>query len=549
MPPPPRHSLDAFDENFPLLLRRSPPRSIHRARPNSPTNSSNSQHHSRTQLFSTLSTPPSLDQHRSQAENERLEAQVAALINTFHAKTRPPVASELENDMSCTLCSETFLYGRNPEVPVRLNCSHIFGMSCILKWVSPVSRNGNNSCPICRKPLFDDWDKMDFPAPRQPASAGSGITRAANPQNNRTPARASPITISTANAPRRERDATPYPWSAEARLRDDSFLLGQAIHEIQATARDEARALETPTPHNNRASDVRPRQSQVRRDQPNAAFEEHRVAQRRSRSRARVREAHHQFENDARLFNARRAPPNLAPPPPLTYEEYVNSVGAGQRALPTSNNLTPDIPTPAIPARSPARPSADQENINTIAAAPRARPTPNIPTPDIPTPAIPARSPARPSAGEETTNDVTAETERLQAMINKRKRYIWMQFREGVVRTIEQSNDSTAIRNHDIALTIINMPEIDEFIAERADESPTWRRILQTFPSLHTEMVARLHDFRALRSVNIDRCVELERVVASFRFDRETLHRSRWHFRLSERLATAARLTTSLIDT
>lgn len=122
----------------------------------------------------------------------------------------------------------------------------------------------------------------------------------------------------------------------------------------------------------------------------------------------------------------------------------------------------------------------------------------------------------------------------------ERKRHMWMQFCEGVVHYIEQSSDSTAFTNHDLVLTIINMKDLDEFMAERATASPTWRRILHTFPRLHTEMVTRFEDFRPLPSVNIDNRLELEHLLASTRINTEMLHKARWHTRVSERLALGA---------
>ena len=124
-----------------------------------------------------------------------------------------------------------------------------------------------------------------------------------------------------------------------------------------------------------------------------------------------------------------------------------------------------------------------------------------------------------------------------EEVTKERKRRMWMQFCEGVVRSIEQSNDSTALANHDLALTIVNMKDLDGFAAERAAQSPVWCRILQTFPRLHTETVTRFDDFGPLASVNIDHRIELERLFASARFNTDILNRSRWYMRLTERIA------------
>ncbi len=154
-----------------------------------------------------------------------------------------------------------------------------------------------------------------------------------------------------------------------------------------------------------------------------------------------------------------------------------------------------------------------------------------------------------PAEDEDTIDSVAAmftaaedehSRQRQQAATNERKRCMWIQFCEGIVRIIEESDDSTAFTNHDLALTIINMKDLDEFMTERARESPTWRRILQTFPGLHTEMVIRFSDFRPLPSVNIENRMKLESLLTSTTFDKAMLHKARWYTRLSERLARGA---------
>ena len=65
-------------------------------------------------------------------------------------------SSDLQNTAECHICNEPFLTGCDPERPVILLCGHIMGEGCILKWMSPLSRNGSqNSCRLCRKPLLD----------------------------------------------------------------------------------------------------------------------------------------------------------------------------------------------------------------------------------------------------------------------------------------------------------------------------------------------------------------------------------------------------------
>lgn len=149
----------------------------------------------------------------TQAQNDHLNAQAAVLLNEFHAKTHRLISTELSNDFHCTICSEPYLRGDRPEVPIRLlNCGHIFGMNCTLKWLSPVSRGGHNSCPNCRTPIFGEWDKMDFPAAREIAPARTRRRRrggrsvapiegapVANPNINGAPTRVPPVTRSGSN--------------------------------------------------------------------------------------------------------------------------------------------------------------------------------------------------------------------------------------------------------------------------------------------------------------------------------------------------------------
>ena len=439
-----------------------------------PLSSDNGQHHTQNQYQIPNQTPaPSSDQDQLEAENEHLNAQAAVLLNSFLAKTRQPLASELGDGMSCTICSEPFLRGSNPEVPVKLDCGHIFGMNCILKWLSPVSRNGNNSCPNCRHPVFDDWDKMDFPAPRPMRPVRRGAVSAARSQVNSTPTRAPPATVSAADVSGGRRGGLPpLSWHALAARTQEAFNRWQAVDEPQAALRNETRNLETATFDDARASRLRVLHAQVRHEEAILELGEVNAARARSRL-ARSREQLRRLEND----------------PPM------------------SSNAQRAIPTP-LPGTA-ARPSEYEEEIDGVAAM-------------------------------FDTAEIEHDRRHQQAVTNERKRCMWMQFCEGVVRTIEQSTDSKALTDHNSALTIITMKDLDEFMAERAAETPTWRRILQTFPRLHTEMVTRFGDFRPLPSVNIDNRMELERLLASTQFDKDTLHKSRWYTRLSERLARGA---------
>ena len=68
------------------------------------------------------------------------------LLGQFLDKTRQPLMSELKDDMECHICYQPLLTGDYPEFAVKLNCGHLVGSVCILKWLKPLSREGRNSC-------------------------------------------------------------------------------------------------------------------------------------------------------------------------------------------------------------------------------------------------------------------------------------------------------------------------------------------------------------------------------------------------------------------
>ena len=74
-------------------------------------------------------------------------------------KTRQPLLSELDSDLKYHICHDPFLSGKEPEIPIKMPCGHTCGQSCILKWLSPLSKEGKNSCPMCHKAIIDDWDR------------------------------------------------------------------------------------------------------------------------------------------------------------------------------------------------------------------------------------------------------------------------------------------------------------------------------------------------------------------------------------------------------
>lgn len=575
-----------------------------------------------------------------QAQNEHLNAQAALMLTEFVTKTRPLVASDIHNDMLCIICSEPFLRGDNPEVPVRLHCSHIFGMNCILKWLSPVSRNGNNSCPICRKPIFDDWDKMNFPPPTRSVVAPDLNARTSDvpvpqPSASSTPAvslsavqaRIPAATVITTEADAATTSASVTTASSEAVTLDSLLFLRQqqqgtpeARGEIEYTRRllalynfqqmpyvpppsVQARAGEAPSTTGQSERNEEPAgrlmEAEVRsrdiisssgperiRDgerTPNAQGSPSMITQRESDSAGsihnendparRLREAETRLREAQTRYDEARTR-NIQSTGSLEHEvshEYRRLIGA---------SIAVDLAVSA-----PVRREGEQRPLNSARGRRRnpqreaggrsetllpttrraaQRPPPPV-TPTAASTSTPAPEPAPAQAtlpSEENTYIgvatmfAAAEADhnhqhqlRQAATTTERKRRLWLQFCEGVVRTIEHysplsSSSSRTTALAALALDVINMAGLDEFITERAAESPKWQRILRTFPRLHTELVTRFDDFRPLPSPSVDvaHCMELERRLAKYTttFDVPTLHRARWYTRLSERVAAAA---------
>ncbi|KAL8901578.1 MAG: hypothetical protein Q9192_000459 [Flavoplaca navasiana] len=79
------------------------------------------------------------------------------------------VVQPANDDNECSICLEPFSTSgqgqRNQtadvgETPVSLPCGHVFGFTCIERYLSPFGE-ARNSCPICRRKLFDAPYKPD----------------------------------------------------------------------------------------------------------------------------------------------------------------------------------------------------------------------------------------------------------------------------------------------------------------------------------------------------------------------------------------------------
>ena len=79
-----------------------------------------------------------------------------------------PDVDSLKSENKCHVCLEIFLTGTNPELPIKLQCGHICGSICIIRWLAPRrARPVEKNCPICRRPIFgiecaSEWNALTF---------------------------------------------------------------------------------------------------------------------------------------------------------------------------------------------------------------------------------------------------------------------------------------------------------------------------------------------------------------------------------------------------
>ena len=79
------------------------------------------------------------------------------LDDPLHQKCTFPSTNELGEDLACHICQEPFLIsGTSPEIPVELLCSHLCGLSCILRWLAPLSSKPRDTCPLRREPILGE---------------------------------------------------------------------------------------------------------------------------------------------------------------------------------------------------------------------------------------------------------------------------------------------------------------------------------------------------------------------------------------------------------
>ena len=134
----------------------------------------------------------------------------------------------------------------------------------------------------------------------------------------------------------------------------------------------------------------------------------------------------------------------------------------------------------------------------------------------------------------DTAEAENAERERLMQERNpaERRRRLWLQFVEGVVREVEMASDQRFQQLAPVAREIIDLRGLETFLEVRRLGGEPARRILRTFPRLHTELVLRLDSLRPIPNINIDSYLRLEHNLGQ-NVDFVDLHAACWSIRLS----------------
>ena len=53
-------------------------------------------------------------------------------------------------DRNCSICTDPYLSGELPEIPLQLPCGHTFGKECLFQWMSQIGSATHTNCPVCR---------------------------------------------------------------------------------------------------------------------------------------------------------------------------------------------------------------------------------------------------------------------------------------------------------------------------------------------------------------------------------------------------------------
>ncbi|KAL8917326.1 MAG: hypothetical protein Q9208_007996 [Pyrenodesmia sp. 3 TL-2023] len=83
------------------------------------------------------------------------------ILGRLSATCTFPTAGELEDD-TCRICLRTSLKAQGDEVPTKLGCGHVFGMSCLLNWASTSLTECQTppTCPVCRAPFLTEGARL-----------------------------------------------------------------------------------------------------------------------------------------------------------------------------------------------------------------------------------------------------------------------------------------------------------------------------------------------------------------------------------------------------
>lgn len=89
----------------------------------------------------------------SYSSRNRIQHTMATeLPKTLDQLFRTSTISRDDQRIRCGICQERYLNPPEKEKPVELpGCKHMFGRKCISTWLE----TGNNSCPMCRRPILD----------------------------------------------------------------------------------------------------------------------------------------------------------------------------------------------------------------------------------------------------------------------------------------------------------------------------------------------------------------------------------------------------------
>lgn len=71
-------------------------------------------------------------------------------VREFVKELPPLIGGDVGDDEACGICLEEFKgegEGEEVEEPVRLECGHVVGRACLLKWLTGAERK---TCPLCR---------------------------------------------------------------------------------------------------------------------------------------------------------------------------------------------------------------------------------------------------------------------------------------------------------------------------------------------------------------------------------------------------------------